>query len=191
MASCGYAKLVGGICGSSADNPANVHVVQLGSCNRNTKAHQKSYDVRDSTLDSEVKLLLARAGRLQQFRVIAFELYYPTNSFSETKIDLATIDFPMSVEIYLAVMRLLTKLLISIEGVFIGHESYLGMTICSRHRDLFGIRWRSNKKTCSIPSQWSLHRMVKGERGITVSQSEQIHQYTGVLLPVASRKFLT
>ena len=67
MASCGYAKLVGGIFGSSADNPVNVHVVQLGSCNRNTKAHLKSYDVRDSTLDSEVKLLLARAGRLQQF----------------------------------------------------------------------------------------------------------------------------
>ena len=152
MASCGYAKLVGEICGSSADNPSNVHVVQLGSCNRNIKAHLKSNDVRDSTLDSELKLLLARAGRLQQFRVIAFELYSPTNSFSETKIDLATIDFPMSVEIYLAVMRILTKLLISIEGVFIGHESYLGMTICPRHRDLFGIRWRSNIKNLLDPT---------------------------------------
>ena len=85
MASCGYAKLVGEIWGSSADHPANVHVVQLGSCNRNIKAHLKSYDLRDSTSDSEVKLLLARAGRLQQFRVKEFELYSPTNSFSETK----------------------------------------------------------------------------------------------------------
>ena len=41
MASCGYSEFVGGICGSSSDNPANVQCVTIENYNRNIKAHLK------------------------------------------------------------------------------------------------------------------------------------------------------
>ena len=77
-------------------------------------------------------------------------------------------------------------------GVFDIDQSHLQLTICPRHRDLFGIRWRSNKKNCAAPSSWCsrLSTAVKGERGITLSQSRQLFLTTGVLVPVASRKLL-
>ena len=62
MASCGYSEFVGGICGPSSDNPADVQCVTIGKCNKNIKAHLKSYKVWDSSLDTEARLLLARAG---------------------------------------------------------------------------------------------------------------------------------
>ena len=62
MASCGYSEFVDGICGPSSDNPANVQCVTIEKCNKNIKAHLKSYKVWDSFLDTEARLLLARAG---------------------------------------------------------------------------------------------------------------------------------
>ena len=69
-------------------------------------------------------------------------------------------------------------------------DAHLQRTICPRHRDLFGVRWRSNKTNCTAPSSWCPHpaKAVKGERGITLSQSRQLFQSAGFLLPVASRK---
>jgi hypothetical protein len=65
MASCGLSKLVGGSCGSSADNPANVECVVLGTCDKEIQGHLFSYRVYgDPDLDSEVKLILARAGKV-------------------------------------------------------------------------------------------------------------------------------
>ena len=62
MATCGYSTLVGGTCGSSAANPALVRCIALESCVKDIKAHLKSYDVRDASLQNEAQLLLARAG---------------------------------------------------------------------------------------------------------------------------------
>ena len=75
-------------------------------------------------------------------------------------------------------------------GVFDIGVSHLEITICPRHRDLFGIRWRSNRTNCTAPSSWCSHpaKTVKGERGITLSQSRKLFHSTGVLIPVASRK---
>ena len=64
MASCGYSEFVGGICGPSSDNPANVQCVTIGKCDKDIKAHLRSYKVSDSSLDKEATLLLARAGKL-------------------------------------------------------------------------------------------------------------------------------
>ena len=65
MASCGYSKLVGGICGPSAFNPANVECVAIGQYREdvyNRLVYCKISD--DFRVDSESKLLLTRAGRL-------------------------------------------------------------------------------------------------------------------------------
>ena len=75
-------------------------------------------------------------------------------------------------------------------GVFDIDKSHLKLTICPKHRDLFGVRWRSNKTNCTAPSSWCLHptKFVRGECGITLSQSRQLFHSTGILLPVASHK---
>ena len=64
MVSCGYSEFVGEICGPSSDNPANVQCVTIAKCDKDTKAHLRSYKVSDSSLDTEARLLLARAGKL-------------------------------------------------------------------------------------------------------------------------------
>ena len=56
MASCGYRDFVGGICGSSSENPA------IASCQKDVHGHLKEYGVRDSVLDTEASLLLGRAA---------------------------------------------------------------------------------------------------------------------------------
>ena len=76
------------------------------------------------------------------------------------------------------------------EGIFEVEETNLGATICPRHRDTFGIRWRCNRRNCMCPSEWASHKSVKGDRGITLAQSKRLFQLTEVLIPVASREFL-
>lgn len=64
MASCGFATLVGGSCGSSADNPANIECVIVGRCTKSIQGHLGAYRVfGDSKLNCESKLILARAGK--------------------------------------------------------------------------------------------------------------------------------
>ena len=57
-----YATFVGGTCSLSAAKPAVVRSIALESCVKDIKAHLKSYDVRDASLQNEAQLLLARAG---------------------------------------------------------------------------------------------------------------------------------
>ena len=40
--------------------------------------------------------------------------------------------------------------------IFEVNEVLLGLAICPRHRERFGIRWRSCKKNCSCPSEVSV-----------------------------------
>ena len=58
-----YSEFVGGICGPSSDNPANVQCVIIAKCDKDIKAHLRSYKVLDSSLDTEGMLLLAK-GKL-------------------------------------------------------------------------------------------------------------------------------
>ena len=62
MATCSYSKLVGGACGPSVSNPANVECALIGECGKDIQGHLKLTNVKDSTLD-EARLLLARAGQ--------------------------------------------------------------------------------------------------------------------------------
>ncbi|KAL9967819.1 hypothetical protein ACROYT_G026116 [Oculina patagonica] len=68
MAACEYGQIAGGECGPSVDNPANSNSVVIAKCTKDIQGHLRAYDVRDASLDSEPKLLLARAGICTQCR---------------------------------------------------------------------------------------------------------------------------
>ena len=56
MASCGYSEFVGGTCGPSSDNPSKVQCITMAKCDKDTKAHLRSYKVSDSSLDTEATI---------------------------------------------------------------------------------------------------------------------------------------
>lgn len=62
MASCEYGQIAGGTCGCSVDNPAKATSVVIAKCTKDIRGHLRSQNVRDASVDSESKLLLARAG---------------------------------------------------------------------------------------------------------------------------------
>lgn len=67
MACCSYSELVSGDCGSSVDNPTNVKCVTSRECTKEVFSHLVFYKVSDdSAVDTEWKLLLARAGNVQK-----------------------------------------------------------------------------------------------------------------------------
>ena len=64
MASCGYSCFVGGYCGPSSFNLANVQCVSIGDCKKDVRSHLVYCKISDNSgVDIETKLLLARAGR--------------------------------------------------------------------------------------------------------------------------------
>ena len=70
------------------------------------------------------------------------------------------------------------------KGIFDLNESHLKLTICSRHRDKFVIRGRSNRRIFTTSSEWSSNcTSVSGERGISSLHSRVLYQQTQVLLP--------
>ena len=77
-------------------------------------------------------------------------------------------------------------------GQFSLDDTVLDLTICPRHRDEYGLRWMSNKKTCACPSDWAPHKTTsrKGDRGITLQQSHLLYNMTSTVVPVASREYI-
>ena len=65
MAFCGYSKYVGGDCGASPEHSTTDQVVRIGDCSKDIKGHLKTCGVSESALNSEGRLLLARAGKVQ------------------------------------------------------------------------------------------------------------------------------
>ena len=67
MAFCKYSTLVGGNCGASSENPANVECITISQCTQEVNGHLTFCKVSDDGgMDSESKLLLGRAGRVFQ-----------------------------------------------------------------------------------------------------------------------------
>ena len=63
---CGYSSLVGGECGSSKERPADMKCVTVRECTKEVYNHLAFHKISDdSSVDSEWKLLLARAGNVQ------------------------------------------------------------------------------------------------------------------------------
>ena len=122
--SCGYSLLVGGPCGPRSFKPANAKCVAIGECSKDVYNHLVYCKISDDiAVDSESKLLLTRAGRWFSFR------HYKSSKMI----------------FYLDTFLKLTGILIL--GIFETEQSHLKITVCSRHRDLLGIRTR-----CSIPT---------------------------------------
>lgn len=69
MAFCKYSTLVGGNCGPSSENLANVECITISQCTQEVNGHLTFCKVSDDGgVDSESKLWLARAGRV--FRIV-------------------------------------------------------------------------------------------------------------------------
>ena len=62
------------------------------------------------------------------------------------------------------------------------------MTVCPRHRDSLGTRWRSGKTICPVPAQ---KKASRGDRGINTKQSQLVWKEAGTLLPVGTRESLS
>ena len=66
MACCGFSDLFGGECGAIRDNQTNNKCVTLRECQKDICNHLVAYRVSDdSKVDTELKLLLARAGNVR------------------------------------------------------------------------------------------------------------------------------
>ena len=67
------------------------------------------------------------------------------------------------------------------------------MTVCPKHRDANGIRWRTGRVMCCVPTEVAGHQSasIQGDRGIDCKQACFIFQETGILVPAESRKWKT
>ena len=77
-------------------------------------------------------------------------------------------------------------------GLFSSEVEAEKITICPRHRDVYGTRWKCNKRRCVIPSVIRGHTGIpppKGDRGVTFLQAESIFCVLGVLVPIGVRKY--
>ena len=71
-----------------------------------------------------------------------------------------------------------------------GHHSSL--TVCPRHREAYGVGWKSGKVRCSIPSEFAGHKSLsaKGNRGINSKESAFV-LFTGkTFLPIGTREYI-
>ena len=71
-----------------------------------------------------------------------------------------------------------------------GHHSSL--TVCPRHREVYGVGWKTGKVCCSIPSELAGHKSssAKSDRGINSKESAFV-LFTGkTFLPIGTRKYM-
>ena len=77
MALCKYSTFVGGTCGASSENPANVECVTIGQCTRELHGHLKLLKIsHDPGVDSESKLVLMRAGMVHETNTLNSMYFY-------------------------------------------------------------------------------------------------------------------
>ena len=78
-------------------------------------------------------------------------------------------------------------------GVFNLMQEAKNITICPRHRDVYGTRWMSGKKRCGIPKRFSGHNTTlppKGDRGVSFVQTKALYLYQelGIVIAFGMRK---
>ena len=78
-----------------------------------------------------------------------------------------------------------------IKGIFSVEDTHKSLTICPRHRDAYGLRWRSQKTRCAIPMEIAGHKSTsaKGDRGIDSVLSAMVYRCTGLIVSIGSRKY--
>ncbi len=80
----------------------------------------------------------------------------------------------------------------SFTGLFELTAEHESITICPRHRDIYGIRWTCGKTRCCIQKELSGHSSLppKGNRSVNLFQAKVLAEETGKVIHVGSRKFL-
>ena len=75
-------------------------------------------------------------------------------------------------------------------GVFEPQDLHIKMTVCPRHRELFGTRWRCNRSRCTVPDRVAVHKGTpKAQCGLKKMISAYILRATKVFVPLGSRKY--
>ena len=74
--------------------------------------------------------------------------------------------------------------------MFIIEDFHKTLTVCPRHREMFGVGWRSGKILCPIPSEIAGHKAstTKGDRGISSKESAFVLMAGQSFLPIGTRK---
>lgn len=180
MASCSYSSLLEGKssfmsfpCGSNWKNPEDFSCITLRDCNLDVSSHLTSCKVADDRIENEVQLLLARAG------TVLLVIIMP---------DFQTFRSAFEPSLYLSYHVVSLSLLFI--GVFIIEESHKLLTVCPRHRDKYGVGWRTGKVRCSIPSEIAGHKSssAKGDRGISSKESAFVLIAGDTFLPIGTRE---
>ncbi|XP_078671137.1 uncharacterized protein LOC144911185 [Branchiostoma floridae x Branchiostoma belcheri] len=83
-------------------------------------------------------------------------------------------------------------LILARAGIFAHPDNFSDMTICPKHRGVFGLNWSKVSEKCRMPAQLSNHgqrhwgKQPKGDRGVGLFQSKKIYELAGELVPVGS-----
>lgn len=77
-------------------------------------------------------------------------------------------------------------------GVFKMEGHHSSLTVCPRHREVYGIGWKSGKVRCSIPSELAGHKSfsAKGDRGINSKESAFVLFSGKTFLPIGTREYM-
>ena len=70
-----FCTLVGGLCGSSADNPANVQCVVVGSCAKSTQGHLRNFLYLKTCLGLRNEALASRQVKEYISLLLPYHLY--------------------------------------------------------------------------------------------------------------------
>ena len=77
-------------------------------------------------------------------------------------------------------------------GVFNLMQEAKNITICPRHRDVYGTQWMSGKKRCGIPKRFSGHNTrlpPKGDRGVSFVQAKVLYQELGIVIAIGMGQY--
>ena len=74
MATFSYSKLVGGPCGPSVSNPANVHCALIGECHKDIQGHLKLTIVKDSSSIGRGKVTVGQSRSVFSSAVILCQI---------------------------------------------------------------------------------------------------------------------
>ena len=164
MASCSFSSLVNDedSCGQSAHYLSAATCVPLSECQKEVSQHLNSKKVYgDKKTDSEMKLILARAGKK---KIIINDRFLSL------------------------IYRLFEIIYFILFGII---RHFHIFTFCPHHRDAYGIGWQNSRTRCSVPEEIAAHKKssAKDERGIDSIESGTIFRSSGTLIRIGSRKY--
>ena len=165
-------------------DPEDSRCVALRDCGKDVTPHLKMCKVVDLRIVNESQLLLSQ-GQVIVIVLCKLSIQLPVNY-------LEMLSTQLFASVKMVHVESIASLLSFSLGVFKIEEHHSSITVCPRHRDVYGIGWRSGKVRCSIPSQFAGHKSltVKGDRGLNSKESAFVLHKGKTLLPVGMREYL-